>query len=157
MPSYQTEILNAYDLPHQHLAADLFRRTSIRVPAGNCVLQPGSYSITGTSMPDVVGKILIYQNGIGTPAGPFPALADGVYIFVRANGPAATCIWIPDMQNMVFPQFFGLMPAMTTLGVAPRRSERFGYFLVTRPTDPRLADAYLEQIALLLDACHRLC
>ena len=63
----------------------------------------------------------MYQGGVGTPAGPFPTLADGVYAFIRVNGAAGPRIWIPEMQNLVFPQFFGLMCSTTTLGVAPPR------------------------------------
>lgn len=157
MPSYQTDVLTAYAPPLQRLAADLFRRVSVRLAAGNCVAHPGSYSIIGATLPDTVGKIVIYQRGLGTEAGPFPTLADGVYALVRVNGTAGPRVWMPEMQNLVFPQFFGLMSLTTTLGFAPPRSERFGYFQVRLPTDPRLADAYSEQIALLLDACHRLC
>ncbi|MCI0623877.1 MAG: hypothetical protein L0387_19845 [Acidobacteria bacterium] len=157
MPLYQTDLLAAYAPAFQHLASDLFRRVSVRVPLGNCVTYPGSYSVTGASLPDVVGKLIIYQRDIGTPAGPFPALADGVYVLVRVNGPSGARIWIPEMQTFVFPQFFGLMSPATTLGVAPARSERFGYFPATVPTNVFLVDSYSEQIALLLEACHRLC
>jgi hypothetical protein len=61
------------------------------------------------------------------------------------------------MQNVVFSQFFAAMSPTTTLAVHPHSMELFGYFRVTPPTDPRLTDAYGEQIALLLEACHRLC
>jgi hypothetical protein len=57
----------------------------------------------------------------------------------------------------IFPQFFAAMSSTATLAVHPHRAERFGHFQVTLPANPRLTDAYGEQIAMLLEACHRLC
>jgi len=157
MPSYQTDNLTQYNPAFQQLAKDLFDRTSTLVGAAHCTRYAGSYSVTGATLPDVVGKIVIYQAGIGRTAGSFPGILDGVYVFVRKDEPVAGHIWTLEMQNLVFPQFFRLMGSVQTLGIAPQRMERFTYFRVTLPTDAHLVNGYSEQIALLLEACHRVC
>jgi hypothetical protein len=106
MPVYHTAPLTTYDPALQSLAADLFRRAAARIPAAHCIPHTGSYSFTGVSLPQTVAKIVIYQSTVGSgsagASGPFPPLADGVYLFVRANAPASPYIWVPDMQTVVF-------------------------------------------------------
>jgi hypothetical protein len=152
MPSYKPGVLAAYNPVFQRLAADLFRRVALRVPASNCVTHLGSYSIIGRSLPDTVGKIVIYQHGVGTPAGPFPTLANGVYTFVRVSGRAGPRIWIREMQNLVFPQFFRLMSATTTLGrgTAPVSAVRV---FPSNPADKPPACGWVLRAGCLVARC----
>lgn len=156
MPSYQTVALAAYQRELQRLASDLHERALLRIPEAQVRSYPGSYSVIGSTTPETVAKILIYERGIGTEEGVFPPLRDGVYVFVRVNGTAEDEIWREEVQQM-FPAFFRMMSPTTTLGIAPQRAERFAYFEAIRPTDSRLKVVYDDHVALLLDACHRLC
>lgn len=159
-PCYQTDRLTAYDPALQQLASSLFARVQAGVGPGFAQLTPnhGSYSILAASgSQERAGKIVIIENGIGRRRGNFPNLRDGVYIWVRANAAAAGCIWVADMVDRVFPQFFNLMDPATTLGVARPCNERFTYFRVNLPTTAQLQHAYEEQIVLLLQSCCQIC
>jgi hypothetical protein len=111
--------------------------------------------VKGRCAAETVAKLVIYQRGVGVECGSFPVLNDGVYVLIRVDGAASTRIWVPEMTDLVFPQFFALVSQHVTLGVAPMHYKRFAYFRVESALRADLADLYHEQVALFLAACHR--
>jgi hypothetical protein len=63
-----------------------------RVPAQQVEPREGSFSIYGRTVKDTAVKIVIYEPQLGRPSN-WPRMRDGVYVWVRANGPTGDAIW----------------------------------------------------------------
>ena len=75
-------------------------------------------------------------------------MRDGVYIWVRANGPIGDLIW-GDTLPVEMPWMFGRMWKNTTVQISATPQADFAYF-------PVMAGDDLDEIADLLVACSRM-
>ena len=95
----------------------------------------GSFSVFAESFSETAAKIVIYQKGLGRKNGEWPELADGVYVLVRCNGRAERAIWKAELLRANI--YYERLDPRRTLGIAPKRGERFSYFRVQPSDDMR--------------------
>jgi|KBSMisStandDraft_5_1062788.scaffolds.fasta_scaffold1187939_2 hypothetical protein len=82
---------------------------------------------------------MIYENGLGRMNGDWRSLPDGVYVLIRADGLIGDRIW----SNV--PQIAGILDRTRTIGIAPKHSERFAYFILSEQDDKKqIADHILK-------------
>jgi hypothetical protein len=141
-PSYQPKPLIEYDPILQEKAFELFHYVEQRLGKTKAKAYKGSYSILTSKGAQTVAKIIIYEIGLGRMNGDWPSLPGGVYVLIRANGLAGDRIW-RDV-----PQIADIVDRARTMGIAPRHSERFAYFMLSDDDDA-------EQIADLILKCAR--
>jgi len=91
MPSYQPERLERYKPGHLAIAEDIFARVLQEIPT-QVERHDGSFSVYGQTVKDTAAKIVIYDPQLGRESN-WPRMSDGVYIWVRANGPTGELIW----------------------------------------------------------------
>lgn len=92
VPCYHTDDIMKYSPAVAGPGMDVFKHVSALLPPASadrhCVIHDGSFSIIGTSSPETIAKIVMYQRRVGnwlqgtTPPIPW---YDGVYIWVRAD------------------------------------------------------------------------
>lgn len=132
-PSYQTAPLSEYGAQHQQIAEDLFVRISnwgLRT-----VKYKGSYSIYMAPSHETAAKIIIFEEGKGRLCGGSHFQA-GVYLLVRANGPAGE----RNTAALAAQSRLTAFPSSDTIGIAPAHRERFRYLRV----DDTTIDSCLE-------------
>ncbi len=146
-PAYQTVDLAAYRPAYRRVAGEVFRLLQARISAARLPRPKGSYSIVPRSTEQRIAKIVIYQHDRGKRIRPhlWPALSDGVYVLLRANGPAAEVLR-ESAVILMYPDFSERLDGTRTLAVAPHFDERFHYF-------PVMAGENLENLAAFLAAC----
>jgi hypothetical protein len=92
MPSYQTATLQEYEPRFLEIAEDVFERVCRNVPAQQVERHKGSFSVHGRTERDTAAKIVIWDPEIGRSTRDWPRMRDGVYVWVRANGPIGAAI-----------------------------------------------------------------
>lgn len=115
----------------------------------------GSWSIMNAQMDAVIAKIVIRQGDKGSTDKKHPPLRDGVYVLIRSNGPAGERIAEANLESGRFSQFFRQMSMMGPVSVQPHPAEHFACFRLDLPKDEQYTADYLEQVAELIEACHR--
>jgi len=144
-PSYQTAQLGAYDPVFQKLAVELFQRVEERVGNTKAKAYKGSYSILSSRGSQTAAKIIIYENGLGRMNGDWPSLPDGVYVLIRADGLIGDRIW----SNV--PQIAKILDRSRTIGIAPKHSERFAYFMLSKHDNKKQIADHIRKCAKVLD------
>jgi hypothetical protein len=147
MPSYQTGRLQRYEQRFLEIAQDLFDRVCREVPAQQVKCHPGSFSVFPRESKAPVVKIVIYDPQIGRPSRDWPRMRDGVYVWVRANGPIGDAIW-GDTLPAEMPWMFQRMWRDVTVRMAANPQAEFAYF-------PIMAGDDLDEIAAFIVACSR--
>ncbi len=90
---------------------------------------------------------MIWDPQIGRSSRDWPRMRDGVYVWVRANGPLGKAIWgdiLPDEMQWMFQRMW----RDVTVQIAANPQAEFAYF-------PIMAGDDLDGIAALLVACSR--
>jgi len=146
MPSYQTAKLQQYEPRFLEIAEDVFERVSGQVPTQQVERHPGSFSIYGRTVKDTAAKIVIYDPQLGRPSN-WPRMRDGVYVWVRENGPIGAAIWGYTLPAEM-PWMFERMWRDMTVQIAANPQAKFAYF-------PIMAGDDLDDIAALIVACSR--
>ena len=147
MPSYQTQRLERYEPRFLAIAEDIFGRIRREIPAQQVERHDGSFSVHGQTVRDTAAKIVIYDPQLGRESN-WPRMRDGVYIWVRANGPIGDLIW-GDTLPVEMPWMFARMWRNTTVQISANPQADFAYF-------PVMAGDDLDEIADLLVACSRM-
>ena len=147
MPSYQPQRLERYEPRFLAIAEDIFDRIRREIPAQQVERHDGSFSVYGQTARDTAAKIVIYNPQLGRESN-WPRMRDGVYIWVRANGPIGDLIW-GDTLPVEMPWMFGRMWRNTTVQISANPQADFAYF-------PVMAGDDLGEIADLLVACSRM-
>ena len=130
VPSYQTAPLTHYRAPFRKQADIVFEELHALV-GQRAKRYKGSYSILAKTGAKTVAKIIIYQRGLGRENGVWPAIEDGVYILVRAKGEVEPLIWEAEtIRSTISAQ---VLDTDATIGIAPKREQRFAYFRVAEP------------------------
>src|SRR5216683_1561050 len=93
MPTYQTDELQRYERRFVQVAEDLFDRVRREIPAQQTERHKGSFSIYAQTSKETAAKIMVYDPMVGKSGRDWPAMRDGVYIWVRANGLVGAAIW----------------------------------------------------------------
>ncbi|HZQ94705.1 MAG TPA: hypothetical protein VFA67_06815 [Candidatus Sulfotelmatobacter sp.] len=145
MPSYQTGQLRQYEPRFLQVAEDVFDLVCRRVPPKQVERHDGSYSVYGDSVKDTAAKIVIWDPEVGRPSRNWPRMRDGVYVWVRANGPLGDAIW-GDILPVEMPRMFQRMWRNVTVQIAANPQADFAHF-------PIMAGDDLENIAALIAAC----
>ncbi len=127
--SYQTAPLTEYDPMFQLRAAKLFKDIQDQIGTRKTKAYKGSYSVFGRIGAQTVIKIIIYQAQLGKINGHPVALADGIYILIRANGSVGERIWKQRLDLLK------KIDRAKTIGIAPSHSERFAYFRISENHD----------------------
>jgi hypothetical protein len=122
--SYQTAPLIDYRRDFRDRATLLFNLVRLRLGPSRVREYEGSFSVLEEPSLATAAKIVIYESGKGSMNGPDPALADGIYVWVRVRG--------------------GQLGR--TIAVAPQHDARFAYFRFTDGQD-------LEEMADFMAAC----
>jgi len=120
----------------------LFESVSQRVGRTKAKQYKGSFSVFAGSGSETAVKILIYESNKGKTCGSWPNLRDGVYVLLRANGAISEAVWISLTRRL---DLINELDRTRTIGIAPKRSERFAYFRLTSTSD-------LEEISTLIAA-----
>lgn len=185
-PCYRTVRLRQFRLPGREpyslgwdrLAAALFDR----VDAPHSMVHNGSYSFCPESNSGfTVAKIVIYEGSRGSRV---QGLSDGVYLWLRVNGPNVSSdgrpvverVWEADFQqrlpsifsqvtlgqsNTARPRPIGLSPPPPTIAVIPHCYERFAYLRVrfrgTAANIEQLPEGSLQQTAELIEDLNDIC
>src|ERR1022692_4024685 len=69
------------------------------VPDRQTERHPGSFSIYGETVKDTAAKIVIYDPQLGRASRDWPCMRDGVYVWIRANGPLGDAIWSDTLPH----------------------------------------------------------
>jgi hypothetical protein len=117
------------------------------VPNRQTERHPGSFSIYGETVKDTAAKSVIYDPQLGRASRDWPCMRDGVYIWIRANGPLGDAIWSDTLPHEL-PWMFRRMWRDDTVQIAANDQADFAYF-------PIMAGYDLSQIASLLMGCSR--
>ena len=147
MPSYKTDQLDQYEPRFVKVAEDVFERVCRHVPPKQVKRYDGSYSVYGHSSKGTAAKIVIWESQVGRSSRDWPPMKDGVYIWVRANGPLGEAIW-GDILPVELPWMFQRMRKDETVQIAANPQADFAYFAIMAGDD-------LDDIAALLAACSR--
>jgi len=147
VPSYRTDRLQRYEQRFLEIAQDLFDRVCREIPAQQAESHKGSYSVYPHESRAPVVKIVIYDPQIGRPSRDWPRMRDGVYVWVRANGPIGDAIW-GDTLPVEMPWMFQRMWRDETVQIAANPQAEFAYF-------PIMAGDDLDEIAAFIVACSR--
>jgi hypothetical protein len=139
--------LEEYDPRFLEVAQNLFDRVRREVADRQTERHPGSFSIYGETVGDTAGKIVIYDPQLGRPSRDWPRIRDGVYVWIRANGPLGDAIW-SDTLPQELPWVFRRMWRDHTVQIAANEQADFAYC-------PIMAGDDLGQIASLLVGCSR--
>jgi hypothetical protein len=146
MASYQTAPLEQYNPRFVQIAQDLFDRVCREIPERQTERRRGSFSIYGQTVKDTAAKIVIYDPQLGRSSD-WPRVRDGVYVWVRANGPLGDAIW-SDTLPVELPWMFQRMWRDQTVQIAANQRADFAYF-------PIMAGDDLGHIASLIVGCSR--
>src|SRR6266496_340342 len=117
MASYKTDKLQQYEQRFVDVAQDLFDRVRNQVAANQTERHPGSFSVYGHTVKDTAAKIVIYDPQVGSHSHDWPRVRNGVYVWIRANGPIGDAIW-GDILKDEMPWMFDRMWRDTTVQVA---------------------------------------
>jgi len=147
MPSYKTARLEQYDPRFVQVAQELFDRACREIPEGQTERHPGSFSVYGQTIKDTAAKIVIYDPQLGRPSRDWPRIRDGVYVWVRANGPLGDAIW-GDTLPVELPWMFQRMWRDQTVQIAANNQADFAYL-------PIMAGDDLDSLASLIVGCSR--
>jgi hypothetical protein len=147
MPSYQTDRLERYEPTFVQVAEDIFDRVCRQIPSKHVERHKGSFSVYGQIANDTAAKIVIWDPEIGRSSRDWPWMRDGVYVWVRANGPVGDAIWGDILPNEI-PWMFERMRRDITVQIAANPQAEFAYF-------PIMAGDSLDNIADLIVACSR--
>jgi hypothetical protein len=147
MPIYQTDRLQQYEPRFLEIAEDVFERVRRQVPSQQVEPHTGSFSVYGQTVRDTAAKSVIWDPKIGRSSHDWPRMRDGVYIWVRANGPIGDVIW-GDTLPIEMPWMFQRMWRDTRVQIAANPQAEFAYF-------PMMAGDDLDDIAALIVACSR--
>jgi hypothetical protein len=145
-PSYQTGRLQEYDPRFLAVAEDLFVRVCSEVPAEQTERHLGSYSIHAKTSKETAAKIVIYDPQIGHSTRNWPPMRDGVYVWIRANGPIGDAIWGGSLPTGPKLRSFQRMWRDVTVQVSANPQADFAYF-------PIMAGDDLNEIKDLVVAC----
>jgi hypothetical protein len=129
------------------IAQDLFDRVCREIPERQTERHPGSFSIYGQTVKDTAAKIVIYDPQLGRPSSDWPRIRDGVYVWVRANGPLGDTIW-GDTLPVELPWMFQRIWRDQTVQIAANEQADFAYF-------PIMAGDDLDHLASLIVGCSR--
>jgi hypothetical protein len=145
MARYQSARLEEYEARFLTVAEDIFDRIRRVIPAQQVERHDGSFSVYDRTGEDRVAKIVIYDRELGREQNNWPRIRDGVYVWVRANGPVGSRIWAGALPTQL-PRMFGRMWRDMTVQISPNPDADFAYF-------PVMAGDDLDEIAHLLIAC----
>jgi hypothetical protein len=84
--------------------------------------------VYGKTIKDTAAKIVIYDPQLGRESN-WPRMSDGVYIWVRANGPTGDLIW-GDILPVEMPWLFGRMRRNITVQISANPQADCAYFPV---------------------------
>ena len=144
MPVYKTVRLEEYREEYLRVAEDIFNRTGRRLPEAQLQRHPGSFSILSREPSDTAAKIVIYQERLEWTKD-WPRVSEGVFVWVRANGPVGDAIW-EDILPLELPHIFSRMSRVDTVQIAANPQADFAYF-------PVMAGEDYEELARFLTAC----
>ena len=147
MSHYKTGKLGLYNPRYLDVAHDLFDRVRRELPDSQVRAHKGSFSVFGSTSRGTAAKIVIFDPTVGKPSRDWPRMRDGVYVWVRVNGPLGSAIW-GDVLPSELPWMFNRMWREDLVSVAPRYDEVFAYFPVMAGDDP-------DEIKTLLLGCSR--
>jgi hypothetical protein len=146
VPIYQPDRLEKYNDRFLAVAQELFDRVWQKIPE-QAKPHMGSFSISGDTINDTAVKLVIYDPQIGRSSADWPRMSDGVYVWVRANGPIGRYIW-DDIMPAELPPMFRRLRRDETVQIAPNPQADFAYF-------PVMAGDNLDEIATLIVRCSR--
>jgi hypothetical protein len=147
MASYQTGRLQQYDRRFLDVAEAVFERVCRRTAPHQVERHEGSFSIYGQSSKETAAKIVIWDQQVGRSSRDWPRMRDGVYIWIRCNGPLGEAIWGDALPNEM-PWMFQRMWRDSTVQISANSQAEFTYF-------PIMAGDDLDDIASLISACAR--
>jgi hypothetical protein len=145
MARYQSVRLEQYESRFLTIAEDIFDRIRRVIPLQQVERHDGSFSVYDRTGEDRVAKIVIYDPELGREQNDWPRIRDGVYVWVRADGPIGSRIWTGSLPIQM-PKMFARMWRDMTVQISPNPHADFAYF-------PVMAGDDLDEIALLLIAC----
>ena len=148
--SYQTAPLPEYLAEFQTRARELFGRIKECVGESRVTSSKGSFSVVSSPGRHTVGKIIIFENGLGKTYGDLRDLSDGVYVLVRANGPIGDRIWNSGIAAL------SRMDRDRTIGMAPKHDEQFAYSLVSEANEDEEIACMLQDCVKAADSGHRM-
>jgi hypothetical protein len=146
MPQYQTDNLELYEPRFVEIAEHLFSLVSARLPAQQVERHTGSFSVYGPESRAAVVKIIIYHPNIGKPSHDWPRMRDGVYVWVRADGPVGDAIWGDILPAEMPRMFLRIWRDMQLVHIAANPQADFAYF-------PIMAGDDLNEIAPFIVGC----
>lgn len=144
MPIYKTARLEQYRGEYLRVAEDVFNRIGRLLPEVQFERHLGSFSIFSRQPSDTAAKIIIYQDRLEWTKD-WPRMSEGVYVWVRTNGPVGRAIW-DDIMPVELPQIFARMDRNDTVQIAANPQADFAYF-------PVMAGEDYEELARFLVAC----
>src|SRR4051794_13819294 len=145
MPIYRTAPLDNYKRGFVDVARNLFERVCQKLPDSQTSPQPdGSFSIFPQESRETAAKIVIYQAQLKWTKD-WPPMAEGVYIWIRANGPSGRAIW-DDILPLEIPWMFDRMNREDTVQIALHPQANFAYF-------PVMAGDDMEEVADFIAHC----
>jgi hypothetical protein len=125
MPVYKTARLEQYREEYLRVADDIFNRTAHFLPDVQLERHPGRFSILSREPRDRAAKIVIYQDRLEWTKD-WPRMSEGVYAWVRANGPVGDATW-DDIMPVELPHIFTRMDRNDTVQIAANPQADFAY------------------------------
>jgi hypothetical protein len=146
MPIYKPVRLEHYRPEYLRVAEDVFARIGRYLPESQLERALGSFSILSREPNDRAAKIVVFQNRMEWTKD-WPRMSEGVYGWVRTNGPVGNAIW-NDILPAEMPHMFARMDRVDTVQIAANNQADFAYF-------PIMAGEDFEDLARFLAACGR--